>query len=196
MLVDGGAVVAGRARVAGCLLLVLAVTGCGSEGTQDPAAGSASPASSPTSASPASSAPSPSGLDARSPADVVDDPSARLVDVAVSPTDPQVRAAVWWTCPTKDCASRHVAVAVSTDGFATRVVADRVWRSVPAVTVDERGNTVVESFGQRVDLTLVRPDGSVVDVRRSPDEATVGAGEIVAGAEFAVAARPSGPPTR
>ena len=101
----------------------------------------------------------------------------------MSPTDPQVRAAVWWTCPTKDCASRHVAVTVSVDGFRTRVVADRVWRSVPAVTVDGEGNAVVASYGGRVEVTLVRPDGSTVDVRRSPDEAPVVEGEIVAGVE-------------
>jgi hypothetical protein len=102
----------------------------------------------------------------------------------VAPDDPRVRAAVWWTCPTEDCASRHVAVAVTADDSRSRVVADRVWDAVPVVTVDGEGNAVVMSFGDRFDLTLVRPDGSVVDVRRSPQDAPVGDGEIVAGVQY------------
>lgn len=182
MLVDGGVVVAGRSRVAGCLLLVLVVAGCGSESDEQSAP---SPAASPSSAAPVPVASSTQlVVEGPSPADVVDDPAARLVHVAVSPVDPRVRAAVWWTCPTEDCASRHVAVAASADGFRTRVVADRVWRSVPAVTVDERGNAVVTSFGRRLELTLMRPDGSMVDVHRAPAASPVVEGEIVAGSEY------------
>ncbi len=171
---------AGRSRVAGCLLLAVhlgLLAGCAQE------RGAAAPASRSESTTAPVSEPSSDPLDPPSATDVVDEPAAKLVDVAVSPNDPQVRAAVWWTCPTKACSARHVAVTVSTDGFRTRVVADRVWRNVPTVTVDGSGNTVVTSYGRRTELTLARPDGSTVEVRRSQDESPVGAGEIVAGVE-------------
>jgi hypothetical protein len=175
--------VPGGPRVLACsLLLLVALSGCAEEaGTSAPASRSEAPSEEPS--APASE-PSSDPLDPPSPADVVDDPGARLLDVAVSPEDPQVRAAVWSTCPAPDCSARHVAVAVTTDDSTSRVVADRVWRAVPVVSVDGQGNVLVASWQQRFAMALVRPDGSVVDVRRSRTESPVEAGEVVAGTSF------------
>lgn len=64
---------------------------------------------------------------------------ARLVDVAVSPDDPDVRAAVWQDCapPPGDCRSRY-ALALTDDDFRTRAVATRVFTEQAWLSVDGR----------------------------------------------------------
>ncbi|KRF02997.1 hypothetical protein ASG88_06500 [Nocardioides sp. Soil777] len=111
---------------------------------------------------------------------MVDDPASTLLDVVVAPGDPDVRVAAWRQCPTTDCPSPRVALAISR-GTGTRVVPSRVWRSTPLVRVDAEGRALVVSWEERLGLAVVRPDGSVVDVRRTRDVAPVAPGEIVAG---------------
>jgi hypothetical protein len=128
--------------------------------------------------SPASAAPAPAGP--ASALDVVEDPTSTLLDVTLAPGDPDVRAAVWRQCPTPACSSPRVALAISHD-TGTRVVPARTWTAVPLVRVDDEGRAVVVVWESRPEVSVVRPDGSMVVVRRTRDVAPVAAGEIVAG---------------
>lgn len=161
-------------------LVVLVLAGCAAESTGRPVAGPTSPLPASSTATGAASAPSAEGV---SPADVVDDPAARLVDVVVSQDDPRVRAASWRTCDRPDCSSSRVALVVTTEGSGPPVLADRTWRTGPVVSVDGDGNAVVASWEQRFALALVRPDGTTGDVRRTRATAPVAPGEIVGGVE-------------
>jgi hypothetical protein len=158
------------ARVLGGAVVLVASTGCAV----------APPAAAPAPSSPAAPASGASVVSVVSAVDVVDDPASTLLDVAVAPGGPDVRAAVWRQCPTPDCASPRVALAISHD-TGPRVVPARTWRSVPLVHVDDEGRAVVVAWTKRLELAVVRPDGSVVDVRRTADVAPVAPGEVVAG---------------
>jgi hypothetical protein len=52
---------------------------------------------------------------------VVDDPAASVVQVVTAAEDPDVRAVLWQRCLQR-CHTRHAAIALTTDGFATRTV--------------------------------------------------------------------------
>ncbi len=73
---------------------------------------------------------------------VVDDPSSRLSSLAVSPTDPDVAAGVWWHCASKDCNhGLQAALAVTTDGWRTRST-----RLLESFTKPARAHLVVNAL--------------------------------------------------
>lgn len=164
-----GAAAAVAASVAAVVAVVVGTQGLGRD-----------PTPAPEPAAPTRTVPTPAGTDAEA---VVDDPTAQLVDVATSPTDPDVRAAVWSTCRNDGCGSLAVAVAVTTDGFETRAVADEVWRTMPQVRVAPSGDVLVSTSPGRVTLEVVRPDGSVAEVDPTTTPSPVAAGELVGGVD-------------
>ena len=113
--------------------------------------------------------------------DVVDDPDAELVDMAMSPADADVRVGVWKTCLDAACGSIAIAMSVTTDGFETRAIPKQVWRTTPIVTVAPSGDALVVSFSNQLSLEIVRPDGSVSEVRRTGAPSAVMPGELVGG---------------
>lgn len=116
--------------------------------------------------------------------DIVDDPDAELIDLATSPTDPDVRVGVWRTCLDPTCGSITVAMALTTDGFDTRAVPDRVWRTTPTVEVDPSGAVLVVSWRTGLSLEVVRPDGTVLEVRRTDVPSKVMRGDLVGGVSY------------
>lgn len=68
------------------------------------------------------------------PVAIVDAPTSRLAALVVSPTDPDSRAAVWQKCRAGGQCVAKYAVAVTTDGFATRSIVHRVFVSQPTLT--------------------------------------------------------------
>jgi hypothetical protein len=53
--------------------------------------------------------------------EVVDDPASFISSLAVSPSDPDVAAAVWWHCATKNCEhGTQAALALTTDNWRSR----------------------------------------------------------------------------
>lgn len=157
-------------RVLGGVVVLIGLSGCAGAAPPRPAVGDQAPP------------PARAAVATVSAEDVVDDPGSRLLGVSVAPGEPDVRTTTWRQCSDADCSSSRVAIATSTDGFRTRVVPPRVWRATPLVRVDDEGRAVVVTWGSRLELTVVRPDGSLVDVRRTRDLAPVAPGEVVAGA--------------
>lgn len=169
-------VAAAVAASVAAVAVVVGTQGLGRDGTPAPQPAAPSrtvPTPTPT--------PAPTATEAE---DVVDDPAAVLVSIATSPTDPDVRAAVWRTCLDDSCGSLAVAVALTTDGFETRAVADEVWRTIPQVRVAPSGDVLVSTYPSRVTLEVVRPDGSVSEVRRATAPSPVAPGEVVGGVDL------------
>jgi len=154
-------------RLVASLASLLLLAACGEPATSDP-----TPDPMP------SAIPNQTGVSAR---EVVDDPASRLLDVAIAPGDTDVRAAIWKHCPGDDCSTMGAAVALTVDGFASRVVPDRVWHFNPLVRTSASGETLVVEWDERLDLTLAHPDGSTAEVRRTGLTAPVAPGEIVGG---------------
>lgn len=155
-------------RVLGGLVVLLGLSGCAGASPPPAAVGDPAP-------------PAPAAVATVSAEDLVDDPGSTLLAVAVSPGRAGVRVATWRQCLTDDCSSPRVALAISRGDTGTRAVPSRVWRATPLVRVDDEGRAVVVAWEDRLELTVVRPDGSLVDVRRTRDVAPVARGEIVAG---------------
>ena len=111
-----------------------------------------------------------------SPEAIVDDPRATVEQVAVAPGDPDVRAVVWGLCENRRCRQRHVAIAVTGDGFATRSV---VGVRGGAALVRPAGSSafVVSWDGPRP--YVLRTDGAKVPIGRPSGEGAVVAGEVV-----------------
>ena len=74
--------------------------------------------------------------------EVVDDPASFLSSLAVSPTDPDVAAAVWWHCARKSCDTGvQAAIALTSDNWRTR--STRLLESFPEPT---RSHLVVNAL--------------------------------------------------
>ena len=112
---------------------------------------------------------------------IVDDPRSRLLSVGEAAGG--VRATVWKSCPDDTCQTMAAAVALSGDGFASRVVADRVWHANPLVFPSDTGSALVVVWDDRMTMTLIHPDGSLVDVRQDGPRGPVLPGEIVGGVD-------------
>lgn len=65
---------------------------------------------------------------------IIDDPDAQVVDVSISPSNPDVRASVWMLCATDRCRHATYAVAVTDDGYTNRAALALPARQRPFLT--------------------------------------------------------------
>jgi hypothetical protein len=120
-------------------------------------------------------APSPQLADTA--ADIVADPRSRARALAVSPTDPDVRVTAWQACPSDDRCAQRFAVAITDDGFKTRTVVDRVFRT--EVTLAAGGDRFYVRGGWGDNGSVIALDGSLREVGTAPGRAS-GTGPVVA----------------
>lgn len=115
---------------------------------------------------------------------IVDGPDATLSDIVVSAEDPGMRVAVWRSCSTCETTPSRYALAITSNGFDTRVIPNVVWRSsiIPHLAPD--GSVLIVSYGARTRLEIVSPDGELRDVDRTGGIRAVQPGEIVAGVDY------------
>lgn len=163
-------------RLVAPLLPVLLLAGCTSRGA---------PPAIPEPTQPPTSSPTVTEevVDRPSPEEIVDDPESRLVDVQFVPGDRDRRVALWRLCAGASCLSRRLAIAVTTDGFRTRTLADATWHHA-FVRLSAGGEVVVLDYQRGLSLDVVRDDGSVLPVDMVKDVAPVARGEVVAGMVF------------
>ena len=93
---------------------------------------------------------------------IIDDPDSRFIILAVSADDPDSQAAIWQQCRSMDDCVEKYAVAVTTDGFATRAVADRVFSAEPMIRPVGPAFHVQSGLGAG---EFLKPDGSLVAVQ-------------------------------
>ena len=96
---------------------------------------------------------------------IVDDADSRFLTLAVSADDPDNQAAIWQQCRSMDDCVEKYAVVVTTDGFATRAVADRVFSAEPLIRSVGPAFHVQSGLGPG---EFLKPDGSLVDVQPGP----------------------------
>lgn len=178
------------ATVAAVLAVVAGVTLPGrdrAEGPLPPA--TPGPTSTPTSAPTTGPTSGPTSGTTATPADVraeaaaiIDAPRARLGWLAVDQTDPLVRVAVWHECPT----CPRWAVALTRDGFATRVVADRVFTDPPTKPeVRADGGAALTAWTRNTEQVFaVGADGTVTPAEPVGGPSPLGADELLIGPTY------------
>ncbi len=118
------------------------------------------------------------GASEPTPEQIIEDPGSRLLQLAVSPTDPDLRASVWQWCRTSRCTVTRFAVAITADGFRTRSAADLSTRKVPSLLGLGGGRVLVAQ--DLLSHYLVSAAGTVEQiVRTSQGPTPVRDGEVV-----------------
>lgn len=108
---------------------------------------------------------------------LVDDERSVLLDLAVSPRDPAVRASLWRFCERRSCASSRTVVAVTADAFRHRAVVSWDRRDIWWVAPAGRTSFVVRTGGRA--LHLVDAHGRVVDLPAPGPARPLRPGEVV-----------------
>lgn len=114
------------------------------------------------------------------PDETVDHPAARLVELVVSPRDPDARVAVWSYCQ-EGCKDPTYVLAVTGDGFATRTALESPGKSideaVPVVTpLTEDAFAVASADGA---FAVLRTAGSSTPVRSDQAIGPLVVGEVL-----------------
>jgi hypothetical protein len=109
--------------------------------------------------------------DELTPEQIVQSPGALLDDFAVSPTDPDVRAAVWRVCLNSRCGTSRRALAVTNDGFRTMSFVPLPARRFTVVTALRSGGFIIDAgrqFQRIVDAAGGMRDVTMDDGAPSP----------------------------
>jgi hypothetical protein len=112
----------------------------------------------------------------RDPAAVVDNPDASVAGLAVATDDPDVRAVLWQVC-LRRCHDRHAAIALTTDGFASRTLVPVSPGAYPHLAPAGRHAFLVTNDGRHP--YLLGADGRKRQVTPPGPVAPVGAAEVV-----------------
>lgn len=108
---------------------------------------------------------------------IVDGSGATVVQVAVAAADPDVRAVLWQVCYQR-CRTRHAAIAVTRDGFSTRVLVPVRDGAYPFLTPAGQSAFLVGGDGRRPYL-LDAAEGTRRSLPRPGPEVPVRPGEVI-----------------
>lgn len=108
---------------------------------------------------------------------IVNHPDATLTQLAVSPDDPDLRAAIWSYCKGRSCSAEQHAMTVTDDGFLTSHFIDLPRVAYPSLTA-LGSDAFFYSQGRRI-LQVVHADGLRDDVLITDAEEPVRADEVL-----------------